>query len=54
MNNTSFLWHHKADFETLCPAKTMADELQYIPNDTTQNYHVCKLQLVGKTYGHLT
>ena len=29
--------------------KTMADKLKYIPNDDTQNYHFCRLQLVVET-----
>ena len=32
----------------------MADKLLYIPNDNTQNYPFCILQLVFKTFGHLT
>ncbi len=31
----------------------MTDELMYIPNDDTQNYSFCKLQLVVETFGHL-
>ena len=30
----------------------MADTLMYIPNDDTQNYPLCRLQLVVKTFGH--
>ena len=25
----------------------------YIPNEDTQNYHFCRLQLVVETFGHL-
>ena len=32
----------------------MADKLMYIPNDDTQNYPFCNLQLVVETFGHLT
>ena len=32
----------------------MADILMYIPNDNTQNYPFCILQLVVKTFGHST
>ena len=28
----------------------MADKLMYIPNDDTQNYHFCRLQLVVETF----
>ena len=34
--------------------KTMADKLMYIPNDYTQNYPFCRLQVVVKTFGHST
>ena len=34
--------------------KTMADDLMYIPNDATQNYPFCRLQLVDETFGHST
>ena len=34
--------------------KTMADKLMYKPNDDTQNYLFCRLQLVVETFGHLT
>ena len=34
--------------------KTMADKLMYIPNDVTQNYPFCRLQLVIDMFGHLT
>ena len=34
--------------------KTITDKLMYIPNDDTQNYPFCKLQLVVETFGHLT
>ena len=30
----------------------MADNLMYIPNDDTQNYPSCRLQLVDETLGH--
>ena len=32
--------------------KTMADKLMYIPNDVTQKYPFCRLQLVVETLGH--
>ena len=32
--------------------KTMADKFMYIPNDDTLNYHICRLQLVVKTFRH--
>ena len=32
----------------------MADKLMHIPNVDTQNYFFCRLQLVVKTFGHLT
>ena len=32
----------------------MADKFMYIPNDETQNYPFCRLQLVVKTFGHST
>ena len=31
----------------------MADKLMYIPNDYTQNYHLCRLQLVVELYTQL-
>ena len=34
--------------------KIMANKLMYIPNDNTQNYPFCRLQLVVENYGHLT
>ena len=34
--------------------KTMTDKLMYIPNDNTQNYLFCRLQLVVETFGHAT
>ena len=30
----------------------MADKLMYIPNDDTQNYPFCSLQLVAETFEH--
>ena len=33
---------------------TMADDLMHIPNDGTQNYPFCRLQLLVETFGHLT
>ena len=30
----------------------MADKLMYIPNNDTQNYPFCRLQLVVKTFGN--
>ena len=32
----------------------MADKLIYKPNDDTQNYPFCRLQILVKTFGHLT
>ena len=32
----------------------MANNLMYIPNDDTQNYHICRLQLLVKMFGHST
>ena len=32
----------------------MANRLIYIPNDYTQNYFFCRLQLVVETFGHST
>ena len=32
----------------------MADRLMYIPNDDTQNYPLCRLQLVVETFEHST
>ena len=32
----------------------MADKFIYIPNDDTQNYPFCRLNLVVKTFGHST
>ena len=32
--------------------KTMINKLMYIPNDVTQNYPFCRLQLVVETFGH--
>ena len=32
----------------------MADKLMYIPNDDTQNYPFCRLQLLVKMFGHST
>ena len=32
----------------------MADKLMYTPNDDTQNYPYCSLQLVVKTFGYRT
>ena len=32
--------------------QSMTDALMYIPNDDTQNYFYCRLQLVVKTFGH--
>ena len=34
--------------------KTMANKLMYIPNDDTQYYSFCRLQLVVETFGHST
>ena len=34
--------------------KTMANILINIPNDDTQNYPFCRLQLVVKTFEHST
>ena len=34
--------------------KTMADDLMFIPNDDTQNYPFCVLQLEVETVGRLT
>ena len=31
--------------------KTMADKLVYIPNDYTQNYPFCRLQLMDEMFG---
>ena len=36
------------------PIKSMADKLMCIPNDDTQNYHFCRLQLVDETFEHST
>ncbi len=33
--------------------KTIADKFMYIYNDNTQNYHICRLQLVVETFGNL-
>ena len=30
----------------------MANKLMYTPNDYTQNYLLCRLQLLVKTFGH--
>ena len=30
----------------------MTDKFVYIPNDDTQNYPLCRLQLVVETFGH--
>ena len=32
----------------------MTDKLMYIPNEDTQNYPFCRLQLVVETFGHST
>ena len=32
----------------------MADKWMYIPNDDTQNYPLCRIQLVGETFKHST
>ena len=35
--------------------KKLADKFMYIPNDGTQNYLICRLQLVvEETFGHST
>ena len=34
--------------------KTVAEKLMYIPNDDTQNYLFCRLQIVVETLGHST
>ena len=34
--------------------KTMADTLMYVPNDDTQNFLFCRLQLGIETFGHST
>ena len=34
--------------------RSMGDKLMYIPNDDTQNYPFCRLQLVVEMYGHST
>ncbi len=34
--------------------KTIADKLMYIPNDYTQYYTFCILQLMVETFGHST
>ena len=31
----------------------MADKFMYIPNDDTQNYPFCKIQLMVETFGQL-
>ena len=42
----------------ICPKirdlKTMADKLMYIPNDNTQKYLFCRLQLVVRMLGNST
>ena len=32
----------------------MADKVMYIPNDNTQNYSLCRLELVVETFGQST
>ena len=32
----------------------MVDKVMYIPNDNTQNYPFCGLQIVAETFGHST
>ena len=34
--------------------KTIADKFMYIPNDDTQNYPFCRLQIVVETFEHST
>ena len=34
--------------------KTMAGKLMHIPNNNTQIYPLCRLQLVVETFGHST
>ena len=34
--------------------KTMADKMMYIQNDDTQNYSLCRSQLVVETFIHST
>ena len=34
--------------------KTMADKKMYIPNNDTQIYPFCRLQLVVETFGYST
>ena len=45
-SNSIFLWDVRD--------KTIAVKLMYIPNDETQNYSFCRLQLVVETFGHST
>ena len=51
---TSFKMIGLGKTEKLSRDKTMADKIMYIPNGDTQNYHLCRLQLVVETYGNPT
>ncbi len=50
----SFIEHAKRVKTGISRDKTMTDKLMYIPNDDTQNYLFCRLQLViVGTFRHL-
>ena len=34
--------------------KILNNTFMYIPNDDTQNYHICRLQFVVETFEHST
>ena len=42
------------DFTWILRDKTMIDNLKDLPNDDTQNFPFCRLQLVVETFGHST
>ena len=41
-------------FSGILRDKTMSNKLIYIPNDNTQNYPFCRLQLVVESFKHST
>ena len=51
---TSFKMIGLGKTEKLSRDKTMADKIMYIPNGDTQNYHLCRLQLVVELFGYST
>ena len=49
-NLLAFITIDKGLYKGILMDKTMADKLLYTPNDNTQKYPFCKLQLVVNTF----